>query len=193
MTIKLLFTAGSAREASLNKKLAYAAYQNAKNQSGVDAIFLDLKAYPLPLFDEDLESAEGMPENAITLKKMFSDCDGFFIASPEYNSAYSPLLKNTIDWMSRVHEEGEKPLAAFKGKVAGLAAVSPGGLGGIRGLVPLRMLLGNIGVHVIPNQAAINNGMNAFDANENMADEKQEKMLETVIHQLIETTKSLKG
>lgn len=193
MTTKLIFTAGSARENSLNKKLARAACDVAKNHDNVEATFVDLKDYPMPLFDEGLETKEGMPQKAAELKQMFSDCDGFFIASPEYNSAYSPLLKNTIDWMSRVHMDGEKPLAAYKGKVAALGAVSPGGLGGIRGLVPLRMLLGNIGVHVTPTQIAVNNGMNAFEGDSSLSDKNQSSMLESVVSQLVETAKALKS
>lgn len=192
MAIKLLFLAGSTRVESINKKLAkYAQAQASKKE--VEAVFIDLKDYPLPLYDGDLEDENGLPENAIILKKMFMECDGFFIASPEYNSSFSALLKNTIDWMSRPHSEGEKPLIAYKGKVAAIAGVSPGGLGGLRGLVPLRMLLGNIGVHVIPTQAAIGDGFNAFDKVGELTQSSHINMIDGVLNEFIATTKAHKG
>ncbi|NCO03852.1 MAG: NAD(P)H-dependent oxidoreductase [Alphaproteobacteria bacterium] len=193
MSIKILFLAGSAREGSLNKSLARAACDMASEHENVSAEFIDLKDYPMPIYDGDLEKEKGLPDNAITLKKKFITCDGFFIASPEYNSGYSSLLKNTIDWMSRSHEQDEKPLIAYKDKVAAIAAVSSGMLGGLRGLVPLRMLLGNIGVHVTPSQAAIGNGMNAFDDKGKLSDDKQKVMLQNVVDELIKTTKALQS
>lgn len=192
MTIKLLFLSGSAREKSLNKKLARAAFAIAAQEQDVHAQFIDLKDYPMPIYDGDLEDENGLPDNAIALKKQFIECDGFFIASPEYNSSFGPLLKNTIDWMSRQHKENEGGLIAFKDKVAAISAVSPGSLGGLRGLVPLRMLLGNINVHVIPSQVAISNGMNAFNEDGDLKDEAQAKMLSGIVHQLVQTTKALK-
>lgn len=124
MSSKILFLAGSARKDSLNKKLAKVAYELAIEQ-GADATFIDLKDYPLPIYDADDEVAGGLPENAIKLKALFVEHSGIFIASPEYNSSFSALLKNTIDWISRPHTEKERPLSAFADKVAGLASTSP--------------------------------------------------------------------
>ena len=191
MTAKLLFLSGSIREASLNAKLAQVASEIAKN-AGADASYIDIADYPMPLYNGDLEDAEGIPETAIALKKLFIECDGFFIASPEYNSSYSALLKNTIDWLSRTHEETEKPLAAFKGKVAAICGASPGALGGLRGLVTLRMLLGNIGIHVIPQQLAVSKAMESFDDKGNLVDDKQKQTLQNVVEELIRITEALK-
>lgn len=193
MSVKLLFLSGSKRNDSINATLAKLAAKKAAEIKEVDAHCIDLENYEMPLYDGDLEAENGLPETAINLKKLFIGADGLFIASPEYNSAYSPLLKNTIDWLSRSHEEGEPPLSAFKGKVAAIAATSPGGLGGLRGLVPLRMLLGNIGVTVIPAQAAIGDGNNAFDSNGNLTSEQNDQMLSDVVQQLVDTTKALKS
>lgn len=187
---KILFFAGSARKDSVNKKLAKSAFEYALTKK-VDATLLDLQAYPLPIFDEDLESAEGLPENAKTLKQILSDHDGFFIASPEYNSGYSALLKNTIDWCTRTETKDEKPLQVFKGKVAALGAASPGGYGGLRGLVPLRMLLGNIGVHVTPTQIAVAGAFSAFDDHGALVNDPQRALLESVVDELIETANKL--
>ena len=127
----------------------------------------------MPLFNQDLEKEQGIPEHALKFKKLLVEHDGFLIASPEYNSAFSPLLKNVIDWASRSETENEPPLEAYQAKIAAIMATSPGGLGGIRGLVFLRMLLGNIGVTVIPDQQAIPTAFKAFDDNGALIDEKQ--------------------
>ena len=184
---KLLFFAGSARKESINKKLAALAAGLAV-QKGAQVTLIDLKDFEMPMYDGDLEEEKSLPEKARHLKKLFIEHDGFFIASPEYNSSFSPLLKNSLDWISRVHEENEIPLAAYTGKVAALASTSPGPLGGLRGLVPLRMMLGNIGVLLIPSQAAVGSGLEAFADDGSLKDERQAAMLERTVDELIKTT-----
>lgn len=188
---KLLFLAGSSRKDSTNKKLAQLA-ANMTIQTGVEAVFIDLNDYEMPLYNGDLEDEQGLPENTKKLKQLFVESDGLFIASPEYNGSFSALLKNTLDWVSRAHLENEPPLSAYKGKVAAISAVSPGPLGGLRGLVPLRMLLGNIGVTVTPTQVAIGSGFQAFDSDGNLVDERQAGMLKATIDELVNTTQALK-
>lgn len=188
---KILFLAGSARKESINKKLARLAATTAE-RSGAEVTFVDLSDYEMPLYNGDLEAEKGIPDNAKRLKQVFIGHDGFFIASPEYNGSYSPLLKNTIDWLSRPHKKNEPPLAAYKGKIAALGAISPGALGGLRGLVPLRILLNNIGITVIPSQIAIGSGFKAFDLTEKLIDEGQTKMLQSTINELLRTTDRLK-
>ena len=188
---KLLFFAGSIRKGSINQKLVDLSADIAKAQ-GVEVTVINLGDYEMPIYNGDLESAEGLPENAIKLKQLFIEHDGFYIVSPEYNSSFSALLKNSIDWISRPHEADETPLSAFAGKVAAIGAVAPGALGGLRGLVPLRMLLGNIAVNVVPNQVAIPFGFDAFDENNKLKNEQHHKMLEASVSQFIETTKALK-
>jgi len=188
---KLLFLAGSAAKKSLNKKLAQYASEIARDK-GADIEFIDLKDYEMPLFCTDYQDENGIPKSVLQLKKKFQDCDGFFIASPEYNSAYTPLLKNTIDWMSRPSEENEPMLSAYKGKVAAISATSPGALGGLRGLTPLRVLLSNIGVHVIPTQIAIG-GTNNFDDNGQLMNDRYQSMINSQIDEFIKTTTSLKS
>lgn len=124
---------------------------------------INLGDFELPLFDEDLEHENGPPENATKLKKSFLEHDGLLIASPEYNSSISPLLKNVIDWVSRP-VEGEPRLACYQGKVATIIAGAPGALGGLRGLVHVWSILSSIGVIVLPNQVAIPNAYDAFNA-----------------------------
>ncbi|NRB17455.1 MAG: NAD(P)H-dependent oxidoreductase [Rhodobacteraceae bacterium] len=187
---KFLIFAGSARKASTNKQLAALAAGKAK-AAGADVTLIDLKDFEMPLYDGDLEAGGGLPENAKRLKQLFVEHDGLFIASPEYNSSISPLLKNALDWISRPHTVDEPPLWAYNGKVMALGSVAPGALGGLRGLVPLRMMLGNIGVTVVPNQVAISNGFSAFDDAGKLTDAGQAQMLAATIDQLIATTNAL--
>ncbi|MBD2033514.1 NAD(P)H-dependent oxidoreductase [Leptolyngbya sp. FACHB-321] len=176
-TAKILAFAGSARHDSINKKLVKIAVEGAK-AAGAEVTYLDFRDLPLPLYDEDLEVAEGIPENVLKLKALMKAHQGFLIACPEYNSSITPLLKNAIDWASR-SEPGEPPLACFNEKVAVLMSASPGTLGGLRGLVHVRSILGNIGVLVLPDQQAIGNAHQAFDDNGNLKDEaKQTSILQ---------------
>lgn len=189
---KFIFFAGSARKESVNKKLCRIAADMAEAM-GADVTCIDLADYDMPLYNGDWEEENGVPENAVKLKKLFQEADGFFIAAPEYNSSITPLLKNTLDWLSRQYEEGEPMLSAYKGKVAGLCSASPGGLGGMRGLVVLRMMLGNIGVTVTPTQACISGAYGAFDDDGNLKDEKNVKMLKGAVQEFVETAQKLRG
>ena len=168
---KILVFAGSARKDSINKKLALVAAQVARDAEA-DVTYVDLADYSMPLYDGDLEEAEGLPENAEKLYAIMKDQDGFILACPEYNSSITPLLKNTIDWCSRGPKE-DPPLAAYAGKVVGLMSASPGALGGMRGLVTVRSLLGNIGMWVTPAQVVVSSAYNAFDEDGALTDERQ--------------------
>ena len=175
---KILAFSGSGRKNSFNQTLVKIAAQGAE-AAGATVTVIDLADYPMPIFNQDLEAEQGMPENAHQVKKLMIEHDGFLIASPEYNSTFSPLLKNVIDWASRAESEDEPSLIAFKGKFVVIMATSPGGLGGIRGLVFLRMMLANIGMIVLPDQKAISNAHQAFNQNGSLNDAKnQESVLE---------------
>jgi NAD(P)H-dependent FMN reductase len=151
---KILAFGGSLRAGSFNQKAAALAAEGARD-AGAEVTLIALRDFPLPLFDEDLEAAEGMPANARKLKDLFLAHDGLIIASPEYNSTISAALKNAIDWVSRANSDKEEPLAALAGKTAAILAASPGGYGGARGLVQLRPFLENIRIHVIEAQVTI--------------------------------------
>ena len=186
---RILAFAGSARKDSYNKQLVQIAAQAAEHAKAVVTV-LDLRDFSLPLFDEDLERDEGTPENAIQLKQLFVNHDGLLIAAPEYNSSITPLLKNTIDWVSRP-AKGESRLAAYQGKVAALMAASPGELGGLRGLVHVRSILSSVGVIVLPDQIAIGRAFEAFDENGQLNDEKQQSRVEAIGIRLAETISKL--
>ncbi len=168
---KILAWAGSTRTASFNKQLVRFAAEAAR-AAGAEVTVVDLRDYPLPLFDGDLEDHEGLPENAKKLKALFREHDGLLIASPEYNSSITAVLKNTLDWVSRGETDDEPALVAYRGKAAALLSSSPGALGGLRGLVHLRAILGNIGVIVLPDQAAVPKAHEAFDAGGRLKDER---------------------
>ena len=189
---KILAFAGSSRKDSLNKKLLKVVAAGAED-AGAELTLVDLTKFEMPLFNQDLEAELGMPVKAAKFKRLMIEHDGFLIASPEYNSAFSPLLKNTLDWASRVESDDEPSLVAFKGKSAGIVATSPGGLGGIRGLVHLRMLLGNLGVIVMPEQQAVPNGFHAFNDDGSMVDEKLETRVRRLGGDLVQFTDKLKS
>jgi len=186
VAVKILCFAGSLRKDSFNKKLAKLASSKAE-AAGATVTYVDLKDYPMPIYDGDIEASEGIAENAKKLKALMKEHHGFLIACPEYNSSITPVLKNTIDWASRPLE-GEKNLECFKGKVTGLFAASPGKLGGLRGLVTVRAILESIGVICIPDQFSVAMAMDAFDQDGNLKDQKQTAEVERVCKRLVEVT-----
>ena len=189
--IQILAFAGSARIASFNKKLVKLAADGAKT-AGADVTNIDLLDYPMPLFNEDLEAQDGLPDTVLQFKALLKRHQGFLIACPEYNGSITPLLKNAIDWASRP-EPGESPMAlsCFKGKVAALLATSPGGLGGMRGLVHVRAILEGLGVMVIPEQKAIPGEYQAFDESGNLKDDKQLQGVQAITQKLADVTAKL--
>lgn len=189
---KILAFAGSARKESFNKKLLQIAVSGA-HEAGANVTLIDLADYPMPLFDQDLEQDTGIPENALKFKKLLIEHDALMIASPEYNSAFSPLLKNVIDWASRAESDDEPPLAAYQGKIAAIMSASPGALGGLRGLVLLRMLLSNIGVIVLPEQQTIPQAFKAFNGDGSLIDKKKQESVISLGRKLAITVNKLKG
>lgn len=185
--VKLLFMAGSTRTGSFNAQLAEAAARTAEKRANVSVTRVNLTHYDIPIYNGDLEKQKGLPDDAIKLKQLFREHHGFCLASPEYNSSLSPLLVNALHWISRPHEKDEAGLVAFKGKVAALLAASPGSLGGMRALLPLRLMLGNIGVHVIPTHMALPHANNAFDANGAFQEPASQQRLDGVIDELVNT------
>ena len=153
-TPRNLAVGGSFRAATFNQPAAALAAEGARD-AGAEVTLIALRDFPLPLFDEDLEAASGMPDHARRLKELFRTHDGLIIASPEYNSTISAALKNAIDWVSRVNTPDEPMLSALAGKTAAILAASPGGWGGARGLAQLRPFLENIRITVIEPQVTI--------------------------------------
>ncbi len=183
-TMKLLFLAGSARAGSFNKKLARLGADIA-HANGIQATFADLGDYPLPIYDGDDEAKSGPPDNANKLKALMELHQGVFIASPEYNSSITPLLKNTLDWISRVKLAGEMPGQVYKTRVFALGAASPGGFGGVRGIPHLRQVLEiGLGALVLPDQILVPRAMDAFEDNGHLKDKAQMELYKGVIQKL---------
>jgi chromate reductase, NAD(P)H dehydrogenase (quinone) len=191
VTARILVFAGASRTGSFNKKLAALAAA-ALRAAGAEVTHVDLRDFPMPLYDGDLEASQGIPEHAMRMKALFLAHDGLMLACPEYNSSITGLLKNTIDWVSR-SAPGETPLSCFDGKIAALVSASPGALGGLRGLVHVRAILGNIGVFVVPAQLAVSRANDAFDEAGKLKDAKQQASLEKVARQLVTTVTKLRA
>ncbi len=188
---KIVAFAGSLRRESYNKKLVKIAIAGAR-QASADVTEIDLRDFPLPIFDEDLEREQGLPENGRKLKDLFIASDGLLIASPEYNSSVTAVFKNTIDWVSRP-AAGESPLAGFSGKAAVLMSASPGALGGLRCLVHVRSILSNIGMLVLPQQIAVPKASEAFQESGALRNADQQQAVEGLGTALVELLKKVRG
>lgn len=188
-TPKVVAFSGSRRKDSFNTRLLRIAAGAAKD-AGAEVAIVDWDALPLPMFDQDDEAAHGLPANVKTFRNLLIEHDGFLIAAPEYNSSITPLLKNAIDWASRA-EPGDPPLKAFAGKTAVLMSASPGALGGLRGLVHVRAILGNIQVLVLPDQLAISKAHEAFEADGRLKDPRHQEGIEHLGRKLVATLRKL--
>jgi chromate reductase len=185
-TPKILVLPGSTRVGSHNVRLAALA---AKELTLLDADVtrISLADYQLPLYEAELEAKAGAPFNAIKLKQMIMAHQGVFIASPEYSASVTPLLKNAIDWVSRVRERGDPTYAAFKGRVFAISSASPGRAGGLRSLIALRQILElGCGALVIPEQVAIPQADHAFDDMDNIIDTGTANLLRAQLARLVD-------
>ena len=186
MSINILVFAGSARNGSLNRKLADIA-ENKLREQGILVSGFDFRENPLPLYDADLEANEGLPETVKALKQAVSKADAILIASPEYNTAITPLLKNAIDWVSRASTEGSKN--EWSGKLIGLMAAAPGPFGGIRALPGVSAIFMSVGATVIPTQVAVGNGSEVITES-GINNERAARMFEKLLSDLVTTAQS---
>jgi chromate reductase len=187
---KILVIPGSLRTGSHNARLAaLAAKELALAEAEVTRI--SLEDYPLPLFDADLVAAAGPPQPAVQLKQMLLAHQGVFITSPEYSASVTPLIKNTIDWISRVRDPGEPTYAAFKGRVFAIGSAAASSGGGVRSLMALRQILElGCGAAVLPEQIAVREAASAFDDDDQLRDERAARLLKTVLARLVETARA---
>jgi len=188
---KILVIPGSLRSGSHNSRLAALATKEL-TIAEAEVTRISLGDYPLPIYDADLAAKSGPPFNALKLKQMMSAHGGVFIASPEYNASITPLLKNTIDWISAVRERGEPALAAYQNRVFALGAASPGRSGGMQSLIALRQVLA-VGCRalVIPEQVTVPNAEQAFDERDELKDTRAAGQLKTVARRLIDYVRML--
>lgn len=169
---KVLAFAGSVRADSYNKKLAQIAMQGAK-KAGAEVTYIDLKDYPLPMYDQDAESRHGLPENVLTLQRLMREHDGFLIASPEYNASMPALLKNMLDWTSR--KATKDAPSCFAGKVVVLMSASPGKRGGARGLDHVRDVFRDLHSIVLPQHLSIARAHLAFQKDGTLQDTAEQE------------------
>ena len=188
---RILAFAGATRTGSFNRKLIKVGIRGAE-AAGAQVTHLDLRDLALPLYDGDDEEKNGLPAGALHLKELMKTHDGLLISSPEYNSSISGVLKNALDWASRP-APNEAPLECFDGKVAALLSASPGALGGLRGLVTVRSILGNIKVIVLPDQVAVSKAHEAFNDDGTMKNPKQQEAVEKIGAGLAHFIARLKG
>jgi chromate reductase len=183
--LKILVIPGSLRTGSLNARLAAtAAYEFA--QAGADVTRISLADFPLPIYDGDLQSKSGVPKHAVNLKRMMSAHHGVMIVTPEYNSSVPPLVKNTIDWVSRVQDPQESRGQVFRERPFAIASVSEGRLGGTRALAALRLILSACHATVIPNQLALSFASAAYDDMDRLKHPADAEALAALLRQLIE-------
>jgi NAD(P)H-dependent FMN reductase len=182
MTARILVFAGSIRSGAFSGKVADRAVKTLALQGATPTRIL-LSDYPLPIMDEDLERERGIPEMAERLARQIHDHDGLLIATPEYNGSLPPLLKNAIDWVTRVKVGGAR---AFSGKPVGLASSSDGQYAGIRSIGHLRAILSHIGCEVVAAQCSVPRAQEAFDADGNFLQKHLQAHMERVARSLIE-------
>ena len=189
MSPRILVLAGSIRAGSFNARLAGTMARELA-QLEVETSLISLVDFPMPLYDGDLEAKSGPPEPAVKLKRMMCLHHGVFIASPEYNASITPLLKNTIDWVSRVRDGKEAPLPAYRDRAFALGAASNGTYGGMRSLIALRHVLElGCGALVIPEQIVVRGAATAFDETDHLKDEQLVRQLQTVARRLVDTAR----
>ncbi len=186
MTPKILVFAGSTRSGALSGKTADAAVKELALQ-GADVTRISLADYPLPLLDQDLEREKGVPDNAVKLARMIAAHDGLLIATPEYKSSLPPLLKNTIDWVSRVKTDVQaKPMRAFSGKSTALCSSSNGSFAGVRAINHLRAILVHCQAEVVTPQCSVPRAQEAFDGNGDFVEDRLKQAMSKTCRALIE-------
>ena len=188
--LKILVIPGSLRTGSHNARLAAAAaYQFA--QAGAEVTRISLGDFPLPIYDGDLQTKSGVPKNAINLKRMIGVHHGVLFVTPEYNSSVPPLVKNTIDWVTRVQDAQETRGQVFRNRVFAIAAASESRLGGTRALAALRLILSACHATVIPNQLALSFAGEAYDDMDRLKHPADIEALNALVRQLIDVSQRM--
>src|SRR5947209_17111606 len=183
--LKILVIPGSLRTRSFNAKLAAVAAHHLA-QLGAEVTKLSLADFPLPIYDGDLQTKSGVPKNAVDLKRMIGTHHGVLIVTPEYNSSVPPLVKNTIDWVSRVQDAHETRGQVFRERAFAIAAASESRLGGTRSLAALRLILSACHATVIANQLALSFAGQAYDDRDRLKQSPDAEALKALVRQLIE-------
>jgi NAD(P)H-dependent FMN reductase len=188
--LKILVIPGSLRTGSHNARLAAAAaYQFA--QAGTEVTRISLGDFVLPIYDGDLQTKSGVPKNAVNLRRMMSAHHGVLFVTPEYNSSVPPLVKNTIDWVTRVQDAQETRGQVFRSRAFAIAAASESRLGGTRALAALRLILSACHATVIPNQLALSFAGEAYDDMDRLKHPADIEALNALVRQLIDVSQRM--
>lgn len=182
---KILLFAGSIRAGSHNARFV-GTLAKALALKEAEVTRITLHDYPLPIYHGDDESENGPPENAVKLARLFNSHDAVVIVSPEYNASFTPLLKNTIDWVSRIKQDDNGPLIPYRNKVFAIASASPGKFAGMRSLIHLRACLVSTGALVLSEQVSVGNAGNAFDEADELLDERTRAMVDSFCNHVVE-------
>jgi NAD(P)H-dependent FMN reductase len=186
---RILAFSGSARLKSFNQRLVeYAA--TLAQYAGAEVTVINLRDFPMPLMNQDLERESGVPAEALRLKKLLIEHDGILLSAPEYNTSITPLLKNSLDWVSR-RVGDEAPMVAYRGKTAALMSASPGRFGGARGLPTVRRVLASMGVLVLPEQVSVTSAADAFDDEGKLVGDFYPKSVRELVEHLVDTLRRL--
>jgi NAD(P)H-dependent FMN reductase len=188
--LKILVIPGSVRSGSLNAKLA-AVIAHALAKEGADVTRISLSDFPLPIYDGDLQAKSGVPKHAVNLKRMMAAHHGVLIVTPEYNSSVPALVKNTIDWVSRVQDPHEARGQIFRERVFAIASASGNRLGGARALAALRLILSACHAQVIPNQLALPFAEDAYDEMDRLKNAADNDALKALVRQLIDVSQRM--
>ena len=188
--LKILVIPGSLRTGSLNAKLAAVA-AHALALEGAEITRISLSDFPLPIYDGDLQAKSGVPKHAVNLKRMMAAHHGVLIVTPEYNSSVPALLKNAIDWVSRVQDAHETRGQVFRGRVFAIASASGNRLGGARALAALRLILSACHAQVIPNQLALAFADDAYDEMDRLKNTADADALKALARQLIDVSQRM--
>lgn len=186
---KIFVFSGSTRKESLNKKLAHVAADLARGE-GLEVTWLDLKDYPLPIYNGDDEASRGVPDALKGLREIFTSHSGWIVSNPEYNASFTPLFKNTIDWLSRPFE-GDSSLKCFQRKTALLLSASPGAFAGLRAAPQVRALFSQLGTLVAPPTFGLAKAHEAFDADGKLKDPKNLEALKASVATFASLVKKL--
>ena len=186
MTTKITVISGSSRAESYNLKLAtqLAAITDATN---AEVSLINLKDFDLPIYNGDLEDAEGLPGTAKLLKLRLAESTGLIFTCPEYNGFMTPLLINAIDWCTR-SEDASVDLSGFTGKTVLVASASPGAGGGARAATHLKTMLSGLGSVIFPQSMVVPSAYNAFDDEGKLLDEAMTKRAEQLIEKFVQFT-----
>lgn len=191
MPPKILVFAGSLRAGSYNARLAARAVKELL-EAGAEVTWISLVDYSMPLYDADLEMNSGLPENAVKLKRLMMTHQGILIVTPEHNASIPPLLKNALDWISRVRDRNESPLAAYHNRVFALGAASDRPTGGLYALLALRQMLEvGCGALVLPEQISVSHASAAFGEMDDLKDEHMQAQLRRLVQRLIDAAREL--